>query len=148
MYGNYNNPAMSQIPQMAQYNPYSVNSNNRFNFLQSQATQFTTPTNGIIWVQGIEGAKAYQLVPNSNVMLLDSENEGIFYIKTSDSVGMCTLRVFKYTEITQNNTQNQADMSLYVKRDEIETIIKNYINGGADNGEQSISTADRAESNK
>ena len=60
-----------------------------------------TQNNGINWVQGIEGAKAYQLTPNSNVILMDSENEGRFYIKVSDNVGMCNLRVFKYEEISR-----------------------------------------------
>ena len=139
MYGN----AMGMQP-IPQYNPYGLyGTNNRFNnYLPNNQVQAQTQTNGAIWVNGIEGGKAFQLPPNSNAVLLDSENEGIFYIKVSDSVGMCTLRVFKYVEITQNNTQaTQTDMSEYVKRDEIEQIIKKIINGGVDNGEQPISTA-------
>ena len=66
--------------------------------------------NGIVWVQGIEGAKAYQLMPNSNTILMDSENDERFYIKVADNVGMCTLRVFKYEEIT-TPTAPQPDMS-------------------------------------
>ena len=57
-----------------------------------------TPNNGIVWVQGIEGAKAYQMNPNSNIQLMDSENNGIFYIKVTDNIGMANLRVFHYTE--------------------------------------------------
>lgn len=105
-------------------------------YLQTQQN-----TNNINWVQGIEGAKAWQLQPNSNVVLLDSENDGRFYIKSSDAVGMCSLRVFKYEEIT--NTQKQTpgvDMSEYVKKSELETLIKSII-GGMSN-EQSISTTD------
>ena len=56
-------------------NPYMMNR-------QYQPQQ----NNGIIWVQGVEGAKAYHLIPNSNTTLLDSDNDGLFYIKTSDSV--------------------------------------------------------------
>ena len=98
------------------------------------------PQNGIQWVQGIEGAKAYQLSPNSNAQLLDSENEGIFYIKTSDNIGMCNLRVFQYQEITsQPPKQVEQDMSEYVRKDELENLIKSYI-GGTSN-EQSVSTA-------
>lgn len=144
MYGNA--MGMQPIPQYNTYNPYNVN--NRFNsYLPTNQTQ--TQTNGAIWVNGIEGGKAFQLPPNSNAVLLDSENEGIFYIKVSDSVGMCKLRVFKYVEITQNNTQaTQTDMSEYVKRDEVEQIIKNLINGGVDNGKQFVSTANGSKSNK
>ena len=37
--------------------------------------EVSTSTNNIVWVQGIEGAKAWQLNPNSMIMLLDSEAE-------------------------------------------------------------------------
>ena len=93
-------------------------------------------SNGITWVQGVEGAKAYQLSPNSNVMLMDSENDGIFYIKVSDNVGMCSLRTFKYEEIT--NPSNQVDLSEYVKKSELENLINSML-GGKSN-EQSVST--------
>ena len=68
-------------------------------------------SNQINWVQGIEGAKAYQLMPGSNTILMDSENEGMFYIKSCDSVGMCNLRTFKFTEV--NNVKPE-----YITRDE------------------------------
>ena len=78
--------------------------------------------NGIIWVQGIEGAKAYQLAPNSNVILMDSENDGKFYIKVSANVGMCNLRTFSYTEIT-NQPVPAIDLSMYVTHDELATAV-------------------------
>ena len=46
----------------------------------------STSTNNSVWVQGIEGAKAWQLNPNSMVILLDSEAEGKMYIKVSDNI--------------------------------------------------------------
>lgn len=105
------------------------------NYQQSQST------NGINWVQGIEGAKAWQLQPNSNIILLDSENDGKFYIKTSDNVGMCNLRMFKYEEITSVPKQaSEIDLSEYVKRSELESLIKSIV-GGMTN-EQAISTTD------
>lgn len=100
---------------------------------QYQNMQFpnqTYPKNGIIWVQGIEGAKAYQLSPNSNAMLLDSESDGRFYIKTSDNIGMCNLRIFEYREITNTpKAETNIDMSQYVTRDELSEIL-NSLKGG------------------
>lgn len=94
--------------------------------------------NGINWVQGIEGAKAFQLPPNSNVQLLDSENDGIFYIKVSDNVGMCTLRTFKYEEIVEHsNTKQDIDLSQYVKKSELESLLNELLGGSH---EQSVST--------
>ena len=58
----------------------------------------STQMNNIVWVQGIEGAKAYQLNPNSMMILLDSETEGKMYIKVSDNIGMSNLRTFNYVE--------------------------------------------------
>lgn len=76
--------------------------------------------NTINWVQGLEGAKSYPLTANSNVVLMDSENEGIFYIKVADNIGMSTIRRFKYGEIIeQAKTENQ-----YVTREELKQILK------------------------
>lgn len=105
-------------------------------YQQFQQQRYTPMNNGITWVQGVEGAKAFQLAPNSNTILLDSENDGIFYIKTSDNVGMCNLRVFKYEEINNTPTQ-QIDTSQFVTRQELQEII-NSLKGVSD--EQTIST--------
>lgn len=93
--------------------------------LQSQPQQ----NNGIMWVQGIEGAKAYQLPPNSNVILMDSDDSK-FYIKSTDNVGMATLKTFKFEEITnspsaQNNTQDFVTRDDFVK---LKSEIGEYIN--------------------
>ena len=85
---------------------------------------YSQPNNGILWVQGIEGAKAFQLMPNSNAVLLDSENDGVFYIKLSDNVGMCTLRTFEYIETTNDPPKNNGvDLSSYVTKSEFEKAI-------------------------
>ena len=97
----------------------------------------TPQQNEIKWVQGIEGAKAWQLAPNSNAILMDSENDGRFYIKVSDNVGMCNLRIFKYTEITEQDTKQSVDMSEYVKKSELESLLNQMLGG---TNEQSVST--------
>ena len=108
---------------------------------QNPYTQFTPKynmsNNSIVWVQGIEGAKAYQLAPNSNIILMDSENDR-FYIKTSDNIGMCNLRIFKFTEITETSSNTQIDTSQFVTREEFNQLVNQL--GGLDNGKQSIST--------
>lgn len=106
------------------------------NLYSNPYQQYYHSNNGINWVQGIEGAKAYQLQPNSNVMLMDSENEETFYIKTSDNVGMCNLRIFKYKEIMPQTNDD------FVRKSDLRTEVENLVNamlGG--NDEQSISAA-------
>ena len=113
---------------------------NQFSSYFNPATGASASTNNIVWVQGIEGAKAWQLTPNSMVILLDSEAEGKMYIKVSDNIGMSSLRIFNYTEESLKNTSenvtinNDLDLSQYVKKDELIGLIKEVLN------EQSIST--------
>ena len=114
---------MSQL-----YNPYSQYpiQNPYMNQPQSQPQP---RNNGITWVQGIEGAKGYQVLPNSNTILMDSEIEGRFYIKTCDDLGMSKLRIFKFEEVTNYtpNTNINADLSEYVRKDELQALISNMI---------------------
>lgn len=72
----------------------------------------------INWVSGVEGAKAIQMMPNTAVVLMDSENEGIFYIKSCDNIGLSSLRTFMYEEITDNSESKD-----YVTRQEFDKII-------------------------
>ena len=58
---NYN-----QIP--LYQNPYQMSQNNMY-----MPKQLSPQNNGIIWVQGIEGAKAYQIPQNSNIILMDRQ---------------------------------------------------------------------------
>ena len=104
----------------------------------------SAPTNNIIWVQGIEGAKAWQLAPNSMAILLDSDAEGKMYIKVSDNIGMSSLRCFNYVEEVQTaqDGNKSLDLSQYVKKDELQKILKEFIN------EQSVSTTQSTTTDK
>ena len=121
---------MNNLNQMANYMPRNQVSS----YFNSSPSGVSTSTNNLIWVQGIEGAKAWQLNPNSMVILLDSEAEGKMYIKVSDNIGMSTLRIFNYVEEIPSTNKNNMDLSQYVKRDEVENLVKELLN------EQSIST--------
>ena len=77
---------------------------------------------------------------DSNIILMDSEKNRM-YIKTSDNIGMCNLRIFDFTEVTEtsqghNSVATQPDLSQYVTRDELNNILE-QLNGGKDN-EQSV----------
>ena len=123
---------MNNINQMGSY------PRNQFSSYFNPVQGTSAPTNNIIWVQGIEGAKAWQLNPSSMAILLDSETEGKMYIKVSDNIGMSSLRVFNYTEeiISSKVTNDQdLDLSQYVKKEELKELLKEILN------EQSISTA-------
>ena len=109
MNGQFNS---MQNPYMTQ--PYYANRNNPL--VQNQ-------NNRIVWVNGIEGAKAYQIEPNSNILLLDSDVEGRMYIKTCDNIGMCNLRIFSYQELQPNTQSQQIDTTNFVTKDEMQAAI-------------------------
>ena len=68
--------------------------------MQQPAMQPQMPKNketNALWVSGIEGAKAYLVAPNNVLWLMDSENP-LIYIKSTDDMGMPSMRVLEYKE--------------------------------------------------
>ena len=116
-YGNNLNAPYGQVG----YSPFF----NGKNYNQYQQ-QNETPTNNLLWVQGIEGAKALMLPPNSRIICLDSEIENRAYIKISDELGATKLRKFELTEINDAGTTSN-DLSDYVRKDELQQLIMNLI---------------------
>ena len=132
---------------MNNFNNFQRNGNFAPYYGATSANPITnTSTNNIVWVQGIEGAKAWQLAPNSMVILLDSEADGKMYIKVSDNIGMSTLRIFNYVEEVPStptsgvNNNNDLDLSQFVRKDELNELIKELIKN-----EQSLSATTAAE---
>lgn len=93
------------------------------------------PANNIIWVQGIEGAKAQQIQPNSSLLLLDSESDH-FYMKVCDQYGICMpIKIYKFEEEIPAATAPTMgpgaavaaqDMSQYVTKEELEALLKEW----------------------
>lgn len=81
------------------------------------------PTSSFIWVQGLEGAKAYPVNPGGSVLLMDSDSEHL-YIKTADQSGMPTLKIYEYHEISEPKPIKQ-DLSMFVTRDELAEVLSN-----------------------
>lgn len=72
---------------------------------------------GIIWVQGLEAAKAYPVASGSSVLLMDSE-ETKFYIKSTDLSGMPQpIRIFNYTE------ESAKPQPQYVTKEELDKAL-------------------------
>ena len=90
------------------------------------------PAQNLVRVNGVDGAKAYQMPANSTVALFDA-NEDIMYIKTTDGAGFPSLRTFNFVEITQN--EKSTGSQDYISRQEFEEFKKELMN----NGKQSIS---------
>lgn len=98
--------------------------------LPMQQNQYSSRSNGsIIWVQGNEGAKAFQMYPNTNAILMDSESNNTFYIKECDSIGRCSLHIFNYSEVTDQLNKPNIDMSQYVTKPELEKLLNEMLGG-------------------
>lgn len=109
-------------------NPYAMPMmQNQYAPMQQATPQMQS--GGLIWVQGIEGAKSHAVGAGQSVLLMDSESN-CFFIKSADASGMpMPLRVFDYTE--RNTAQNAQktpastgiDVSGFITREEFEARI-------------------------
>lgn len=121
----FQNPYAALMPQN-QFYPQPQQALNSQQFLPQNEVQ------NLIRVNSIEGAKAYQMSPNSTVALFDS-NEDIMYIKSTDGAGFPSIRSFRFEELKEDT---QTDPSVdYISREEFEEFKKELMN----NGKQSIS---------
>lgn len=78
------------------------------------------------YVNGMEGAKQYQIMPNQSVLLMDSENP-MFYLKTANQMGQSTIRAFRFEEIKPKEERYATEESvaeLSKKMDEIMRSLK------------------------
>ena len=113
------------------YNPYFNNPYTQNNYNTPYGAQ-NAPYNQnlpqgqqLIRVNGLEGAKAYQMGANSTAALFDSNND-IMYIKNTDGAGFRSIRAFKFVEMDLNSS---TPISEYATKNELEQLrqeVKNY----------------------
>jgi len=117
---------------MANYNPYFPAGYNPYQPAMQQFQTMQQPqqqnSGGLLWVQGIEGAKSHFVDPGRSALLMDSESNS-FFIKSADTSGMpLPLRIFDYQERTAQQAPQQPtaavhDTSSYVTREEFESRL-------------------------
>lgn len=86
----------------------------------------------LIRVTGMDGAKAYQMPPNSVVPLFDADND-IMYVKSTDGAGFPTIRAFAFQPIENPTPQAQQ----YVTRDEFNNALA-QLKEAIGNGKQPV----------
>ena len=107
------------------YNPYSFQTlglqqpmpPQPFPMMQNSPQQLTK-------VSGLEGAKAYQMPPNSAAALFH-ESEDILYVKTTDGAGFPTIRTFRFEPFEVEEPTPQK----YVTQEEFEAFKQEVLNG-------------------
>lgn len=90
--------------------------------------QPSAQSGAIEYVNGIEGARAYFMQPNSTKLLLDSDNQ-FFYIKKSDMQNKATIKVYSYMEVDSDipktrEQKTEIDLSAYVKKKDFDSLKK------------------------
>lgn len=122
---NFNPYSNGYQPNFAQNQPNYAQ--NQYNYAQNQNN------NGMIWVQGIEGAKSYLVAPNTTVQLWDSEANCV-YLKSADATGMPSMKILDYTirENEQPQTPIKEEKAVdYVTKEEFDAFreeIKSQLN--------------------
>ena len=89
------------------YNPYlnGMNTNmNNYNFNYAQKQEVTK-------VNGRNGAEAYQLPPNSSVLLLDT-SAPVVWLKTTDGASYPTITGYNISPIVEKSNQPAASAQL------------------------------------
>ena len=84
--------------------------------------QYQQPVNGLVSVTGIEGAKAYQMPPNSAMPLFDADSD-ILYLKTTDSAGYPTIREFTFHPVEREADDRQDIGTLEARIAELEKAV-------------------------
>ena len=116
----YSNPGFYQSPYtQPMQNPYM----DRLAQMQTQPQQ--PPRDGLIRVTGMEGARAYQMPPNSAVALFDG-GQDVFYVKTTDGAGFPTIRAYSFQPMEQAQAMGASD---YVTRAEFEQLKEMIVHG-------------------
>lgn len=101
-------------------------------FYPQSYPQFQQQNNPIIWIQGIESARAYQTAPNNTVVLFDSD-EQVIYIKSADMQGRPSMRILDYTirseqpktaqnALSGNNTQVPTREDISALQSQIDSL--------------------------
>lgn len=128
----YNNPYMygQQGYPYAQDNPQQrlaqMEAQYRQQQMMAQQVPQVQPNNGITWVQGIDGARAYMLPANSSAILMDSDGP-YFYIKSTDNVGMPQVKAYRFEEVGAQ-PQQQMQQQDFVPRAEFEQLRNDFNN--------------------
>ena len=118
--GYLNWAPMNNMP--TTYNGYNGNSGIQQQFQQPQ--QMQQPLNNILKFSGPEGAKAFNMPANSEIIGFDA-NEPVFYMVTTDDAGFKTLRTFEFAEKVEGEhvaQPFQADLSGFATKDDLDKL--------------------------
>lgn len=95
------------------------NNFNGYNYYPNNNFQRPIP-NQYVFVNGVDGAKAYQVPAGQSIMLMDNDSTLVF-MKTANQLGQTSIRYFKLGEITEDEAKGINNIN-YVSRSEFDEI--------------------------
>ena len=115
-YGNY--------PYMQQNYQGGVQPNLYSGIPQAQNIQ----TNQYAFVNGIEGAKAFQVPVNQTMLLMDNDSP-MLYLKTSNGMGQSSLRYFKLIEVSESDLKTSVRPQIeFASKEDLQSLSKKLEN--------------------
>lgn len=113
---------------MNMYNPYGMPT--------APYNAFPAQRHEVIRVSGRNGAEAFQMAPNSSVLLLD-ETAPVVWLKTTDGAGYPTLASYDITPSLSQEQKEQSRFDVLEKRiSNLEAILNDKSNPGSIRPEQ------------
>jgi len=85
--------------------------------------QFYQQRDDLKFVNGVESAMAYQMPPNSKVLLMD-QGMPRFYIKQTDASGMPSIKAYDFSEVEEERTEYMTRSEFEERMARIESAIQ------------------------
>lgn len=106
-------------------NAYSGFSGNQYNYMPNSQNGLQGQIKSLTRVNGLEGAKAFQVMPRETVALFDG-NDDIFYIKSADDGGFPTIKAYRFSEIDLTGTKPTNEYVTKSEFEELRNEVKKY----------------------
>ncbi len=95
------------------------------NYQQYQQPMQQIPNQILAWVQNEDEARNYPLTAGNSIFLMN-QNDNYIYAKSVDQLGKTTFLKKRMVDETENSDKS-VDLSEYIRREEIESIIDEIV---------------------
>lgn len=106
-------------------NAYGGFNSNQYNYIPNSQNGLQGQIKSLTRVNGLEGAKAFQVMPRETVALFDG-NDDIFYIKSADDGGFPTIKAYRFAEIDLTGAKPTNDYVTKSEFEELRNEVKKY----------------------
>ncbi len=117
--------AMYNYQNMPYNGLYGGLTNGQYNYTPNYQNGLQGQIKSLTRVNGLEGAKAFQIMPRETVALFDG-NDDIFYIKSADDGGFPTIKAYRFDEIDLTGAKPTNDYVTKSEFEELRNEVKKY----------------------